>query len=435
MAKFTKLLITVTIALCLVAPMPALAATAADSSSAVASGLKYLANNQQTDGSISGFGGESEWTAIALQAAGQQAASFTNGGSSLLDYLKTDTASSTTSATTIERDILALTATGQDPADFGGVNYEALLATKYTGGQIGDPTLLNDDIFGIIAIDAAQDKGLVPEAQDALNYLLAHQAADGGFSYTTSTCSYCGSDSNDTAAAIVAMYAASDLGLGSTTVDAAQSKALVYLLGTQQADGGFGYDQSSESDGGSTAWALMALNAIGSSVSSSAASARGWLLKDQNADGGFSYGAYGTTTSDTYTTPNAIIALLGTTWLLKPAPTATVSKPPASGSTTNGAVGSTSTPPPKPPARTQATSNKPAVTPVPSVNGTEPQPASSPKVEAAKTTVPSSGKAAPDLVSSNKSRSYNLYYLALLGSIALMWFVLESRKTGEINEN
>ncbi|MGH7192729.1 MAG: hypothetical protein ACREJM_04245, partial [Candidatus Saccharimonadales bacterium] len=229
-----RYIVTAIISLWLIMPAPALAAVSSSPGSAAAGGLQYLAVNQQADGSISGgIGGETEWTAVGVQAAGQQASTFTHGGSSLLTFLEADAPAPGASAGTIERKMIAIAAMRQNPASFGGVDYEALLNAQHVSGQIGDPTLLNDDMFGIIAIDAAHDSSLTSEAQDALNYLLAHQGSDGGFSYTTDSCAWCGSDSSDTASAIVALYAATDLGLGSPAVDAASSSALTYLLGTQ----------------------------------------------------------------------------------------------------------------------------------------------------------------------------------------------------------
>ena len=414
-----------TLGVWLAVPAPALAAVSPDPASAASAGIQYLANNQKPDGSISGFGGESEWSVEAVQAAGQQASAFAHGGSSLLDFLKTDVPGPGTAPTTLERKIIAISAAGQSPSSFGGVDYESLLSAQHLSGQIGDTTLLNDDIFGMIAIDAAHDTSLLPEAQDALGYLLAHQGTDGGFSYSADASA--GSDSSDTAAAIIAMYAASDLGLGSPGVDAAQSKAQAYLLGTQQTDGGFGYDAFSPSDGSSTSWALMSLNAIGSSVSSSAASARGWLLNDQNPDGGFSYGAFGYTNSDTYTTAHAVTALLGTTWLLRPTP---ISIPTGTGGGTSTKQqnvpipASTQTPQSSQPAQT---SGQPAEPPTPSADlgGTD----AADQVKGASTAKPSrKGTVRPATAQADK-RSYSIYFLAFLGSIAIIWFVLESRKT------
>ena len=426
-------------------PASALADTA--TSTAVQAGVQYLANNQATDGSITGSGGESEWSAIALEADGQNASDFTNStsGTSLTDFIKTDVPVAGTPATTIERNIIAIAAAGGNTSDYGGVNYDADLAAQDVGSQIGDPTLLNDDAFGVIAADATHDNVLVPAAQDGLNYLLAHQAADGGFSYTTATCAFCGSDSNDTAAAIIAMYAGQDMGLTQSN-PAAQTNALNYLLSTQQPDGGFAYDTASPSDGDSTAWALMALNTVGESVAPQAQLARNWLLNDQQADGGFSFGADGVTASDTYTTANVITALLGTNWLLNPAPAPVQPAPPAGGQgggdteSQNTPTPSSTTPTTAQPApavlaaasttptptsttpSTQTTAAAPAQTtdstPQPAVASNSVQTKKQP-AKTAKTVAAAAGKP------NNKAAIYGVGILSL---VALGWFMLESQK-------
>lgn len=426
----------------LTTPLSVLADVNPDPQSAAAAGIQYLANNQQANGSISGFGGESEWSVEAIEAAGQDATTFAhNGSASLIDFIKTDAPDATTPATTIERSIIAIAAAGQDATNFGGINYDALLASQHTGGQIGDPTLLNDDIFGIIAIDAAHAAELQAEAQDGLNYLLAHQDADGGFSYLADTsCAGCGSDNNDTAAAIIAMYAAQDLGLVSANLDTARSDALAYLLSTQQADGGFAYDNFSPSDGDSTAWSLMALNTIGNPVSAQALLARGWLLQNQNPDGGFSYGAFGTTASDTYTTAHAVTALLGSTWLLRPASIGLVGQQPGGSvsQSSQTAAGSSSGAPQTPSSQTAAqqpaivtTTSSSAPDSTPTADNSATDNTAQPQVQADTTVKPDSHVATAIIKTAKKSHSYTVYGVALLALVALIWFMLESRQAGK----
>lgn len=423
-------------ALLLLSPATAFASVNPDATSAATAGIQYLANNQNADGSISGFGGESDWSTEAIVAAGQTPDGFAhNGSASLLSFLQGDVPGASTSATAIERKIIAIAAAGQDPTNFGGVDYMSLLADQSNNDQIGDTTLLNDDIFGIIAIDAAHDTDLLPEAQNALDYLIANQGVGGdtGFGYSNDCSSWCASDSSDTAAAIIAMYAATDLGLTNPGLADAQSGALSYLLSTQASSGGFEGDVYSDPDGGSTAWALMALNMIGSSVSTEATQAVSWLLDNQNADGGFSYGAYGYNDSDTYTTAHAVIALLGSTWLLKPTPTVipaptggqggetpvttpTVTEPTVTTTTTTSAAA------PKP------QSDTPDTTPITDTSTATPQ------VEGAATvkqllTVPDS-KAATTLAKPSH-HSATVWIILGLILVAVLWFVVESRQTGK----
>lgn len=306
--------------LALQVPATTFAATNEALYAAVRGGIGYLADNQNDDGSIAGFGGETDWSIIAVEAAGEDAAALENGsGVSAVDFIKNEVPSD---GTDVARKVLAIASTGGDSASFGGTNYNTALASYFNNGQFDVETLLNDDMFAIMAISKAGDPALYALAQDSLDFLLANQGADGGFSYTTEVCDFfCGTDSNDTAAAIIAMKAAAAMGLTHDDLETAQADALAYLLSTQQPDGGFAYDAfAGVSDGSSTAWSLMALNAVGPSVEAQAAAARDWLLANQNDDGGFSYGAFGITNSDTFTTAHAVIALLGTTWLLDPAP-------------------------------------------------------------------------------------------------------------------
>jgi hypothetical protein len=385
---------------------------------AAQAGVNYLAANQNTDGSIAGSPGATEWSAIAVEASGQSASDFSNSSSgvSANDFIATDTPAPGAPATDVERDAIAVAATGGNTTDFAGTNYDATLASYDNANQIGDPTLLNDDIFGVIAADATQDPALKTEAQDGLNYFLANQGADGGFSYTTDSCAFCGSDSNDTAAAIIAMNAAVAMQLSNPNLAASQASALTYLLSTQQPDGGFGYDDFSPSDGSSTAWALMALNSVGETVQAQALAARNWLLADQNPDGGFSYGAFGITNSDTYTTAHAIIALLGTTWLLQPnpirsepliiAPTSAADKD-ISTSLPMATLASTITNP-----MTSTTPTSPVQTPAQTVATTVAKP------------IHIATKATN--VTSKSTHHYVLYGVLVLALIAAAWYVLQS---------
>jgi hypothetical protein len=410
-------------------PSSALADTATNAAvqTAAQAGVQYLANNQATDGSITGSGGESEWSAVAVEATGQPASDLTNStsGTSLTDFIQTDIPTPTTPATTIERNTIAIAAVGGDTSNYGGVNYNAALASQDVGNQIGDPTLLNDDSFGVIAADATHSPALVPVAQDGLNYLLAHQAADGGFSYTTAICAFCGSDSNDTAAAIIAMYAGQDMGLTQSN-PAAQTNALSYLLSTQQPDGGFAYDTASPSDGDSTAWGLMALNTVGESVAAQAQLARNWLLADQQPDGGFSFGAFGVTASDTYTTAHAILALLGTNWLLNPAP---VHSPAQTGGKGGGSVDqSVQTTNQSAPIVLAAAYTKPASTNTPTVAAPATSDTPQPPVVSDNTTTNKQPAKTIATTTKKPSFKYTVYAVAVLVLVALGWFVLESQK-------
>lgn len=326
MTKTKKLLTGFAMVVLVMAQVPTVsAATEAELLSANDAAAAYLEVQQQPDGSIAGYGGETDWTVtdwtvIAVVANGQNPEEVASAaGASLVDALESDPLDTTASATDVERRILAIAAAEQDTKDFGGVNYNELLNAQHINDQIGGETLLNDDAFGVLAVAATEDPDLLPMAQDAVDYLLKNQDVSGGFGWATvDNAAYSGPDSNSTAAAIIALHTADELGLASANLTAGTDAAVTYLLALQQPDGGFVYDAfSTESDGSSTAWGLMALNTVGGFLVEAQA-AQAWLLDHQNKDGGFYYGPWGMTDSDTYTTPHAMLALLGTNWLLSP---------------------------------------------------------------------------------------------------------------------
>lgn len=396
----------------------ALAATQAERWEASQAGTLYLQNNTNIHGVVDGFGGVTEWATIAVKAAGHDPVTFANGGDSLVEAMLADPMDDTALATDVERRILAIAAAGQNPADFGGVNYSALLATYHQDDQIGDPTLLNDDMFGVMAAAATDDDALKPAAQDALDYFLSYQEADGSFSYTTLDCVYCDSNSNDTAAAIVAMQAAENFGLAHEDLATAKAKAIEYVLSAQKEDGGFAFiPAASDADGSSTAWCLIALNSVGQTVADEAEQARDWLLANQAENGGFSYITSGAT--DTYTSSHAIIALLGTTWLLDPkpieAPAEPTPEPPTPTPVTYITISSPQTQnnPNSAPTPTETVLSEQTETPTPQPTKTEePAPQSQTETPAQNT---------------DKKSNYSEWVLVGLLLVAILWFVLQSK--------
>lgn len=224
------------------------------------------------------------------------------------DYLKTVTGST---AIDYAAPILAITSVGQDPRVYGATDYIAKLKSFYTNNQIGDATTVNDDIFGLLAL-LSGGEGASTEATGAKAFLLGHQNANGGWGFAVAG----GSDSNMTAMGIVALIAS-----GTSASDVAITKALDYLKTTQNSDGGFTYDPASQygtaSDASSTAWALWALTSAGIDQATWVKSGHTPVqyLESTQADGGyFQYQpGSGEDAFSTTTTAYAIIALLGKT--------------------------------------------------------------------------------------------------------------------------
>lgn len=241
---------------------------------------------------------QSAWTIMALAA---------NGGSPNVEHLKNVSAGE---AIDLEAPILALAAVGKDPRSFPDTDLVAALQAHLSNGQIGDPDILNDDIFGILALSASGVPSGDPSISAPRQSLLGNQNSDGGWSFALGGAS----DTNTTAAAIMAL-----LETGSSNDDAAIAAAIAYLKGTQNVDGGLPYDPHSEwgtdSDASSDAWTIMALNKAG--IEANSWDAAGGdplsnLLSLQAEEGYFRFqSGSGEDAFSPVTTSYALIALLG----------------------------------------------------------------------------------------------------------------------------
>lgn len=299
--------------------------------SAIGKGMSYLgtqlngATGQITGGST---GDASPWAAIAFSANGIDPSTVKTStyAPSLITYLQSNHPTISSAATEWEKWILAITASGQNPYNFGGINYVNTLEspTYYNNHQIGDTTTENDDWFGVIALISSGIATSDAELTDSVSFILSHQNLDGGFGYSITA----GSDGNDTAAAIQALVAAKNYGVVNVLLDTAISKAKTYLLNTQDKSGGFLYDTNpwtTVPDSDSTTWALMALNVLALQNSDQTTNARTWLLSQQSTtDGGFTAcNQWDPTTfactgyaSNSTTTAHALIGLSGKGWVI-----------------------------------------------------------------------------------------------------------------------
>src|SRR3989344_1771011 len=247
---------------------------------------------------------------------------------------------------------VALEALGIDPYAAGGVDYIAPVLQAFDGTQIGNSSLVNDDIFALFPLlhaGYATSDGIIG---NTVTFILSKQKDNGSWE-----------ESGDlTAAAIQALAGVRSL----SGVDAALQKATGYLRAEQNEDGGWGNSFT-------TSWVLQALQALGDSpydwTKSVYQTPRYYLATFQERDGGVEPVASDTATR-VWATAYAIPAIKGKTWndVLKSFP-----KPTPAASTT--AVAASSTP---------KIDTTPAAAPsgdaVPALSATESEPTMEPEV-------------------------------------------------------
>lgn len=247
---------------------------------AVAAAVSFLLEYQQPDGSF-GTLLLSDWTALAFKSANVPM-------KALKEYL-VDRPGSLETATDFERRALALSAFRINPAQ-----EVSEILNRFDGTQIGDPSLWNDDIFGLIALRAGGYDESDTVIRNVTASLITAQRSDG---------SWGGVDL--TAASIQALVPISSL----PNVESALVKARGYLVSRQQPDGCFGNSFA-------TSWSIMAIEALGESPNTwtmpGGATPLSCLRALQSPDGGFEAGA----SEDTriWATAYVLPALTGKTW-------------------------------------------------------------------------------------------------------------------------
>ncbi len=268
----------------------------------VSQSLEWLRSQQQTNGSIGGFA-TSSWAVMAIVASGEDPHDWSNGNDSIIDYLKKNT-DSLSSPTDYSRFILSMVAAGVDPKNVNGTDFVAALESFYNGTQFGDPSLLNDDFWAVMALISAGIDKNDEKIQNAIAYIKSNQnEGDNGWSFGLGT----DSDVDSTAAAIMALISAGE-SQSSTHI----TNGLEYMKSKQVSRGGFdswGFGTSAESN----SWAIQAIVAAGQNPTSADWTKEGKnptndLLSFQNQDGSFNDF---NPAPNAWTTSYAIPALLG----------------------------------------------------------------------------------------------------------------------------
>ena len=252
-----------------------------ESQSEIDKAISYLKSQPQTP-----------WSTMALMAGGEEGID--------LSHLES-VPSGQKIPTTYAKYILALVAAGQDPANFGDEDYIEKLKSYYQSSQFGEENLLNDDFWTILALGSIGQANL-STVQESKDYILNNQNPDGGWGYNLSS-----SDTNDTAAAIMALLEA-----GVSPSSSAIQNALSYLKSAQNDDGGFPYLSESLSDSCSDAWVMSAIYKLGQNPTSldwtkSGKNSLDHLKSLQDEDGGLWWQAEG---DNKACSPYALLSLL-----------------------------------------------------------------------------------------------------------------------------
>jgi hypothetical protein len=260
-------------------------------------GVNWFLANQEDSGSF-GFGGD--WAMTALAATGLNAA---DARTSLLDpsaqdfYLGDWQASGPGGAgTDAARGILSGVAGGIQPSrlstatDATKSNLVARIAELFDGTQIGEAGLLNDDIFGVLALHHA---GAPPELlRQIVDYLRTKQLPNGGWTWNASPAAP--ADTDMTGSVVAAFCAA---GVPTSDPDLVEAIGLLHSL-QDPATGGFIAPPESFGIGvntDTTAWVVSGLVQCGIDPQGPGwTTAQGktpfdYLLSMQRADGHFDW--------------------------------------------------------------------------------------------------------------------------------------------------
>jgi len=248
----------------------------------------------------------SGWAALGLAAAGDNPQDVVHDGHSLIAYIAGGVASASDPGS-VERNILVAGAAGLPPTSFGGRNLVAELRAEIgRNGSVSNQT--NWTSFAVLALRAA---GVAPPRATTA-WLARQQDADGGFNFAMRGGM---SDVDDTGSALEALA-----GVGGNAAARARARAIRYIRGEQDRDGGFPGEPGAGSNAQSTAFAVQGLLAVGVDPSSvhraGAPSPLDYLRSLIAGDGHVRY-SRGSDETPTWVTGEALMALEG-----KPLPVA-----------------------------------------------------------------------------------------------------------------
>jgi hypothetical protein len=222
----------------------------------VSNAIDFLYQNKNSDGSF-GSSMYTDWAAIGIAVGNNSSLKL-----SISNYLKLNPISSST-VTDYERRAMAIMALGINPYIGTDVDYISKIITAYDGIQIGDPSLSNDDIFGLIVLSNAGYTKNDEIINNVVSFVIKNQSSNGSWGSIDMT-----------AAAIESLNSFKSL----SGVSEAISKGELYLITEQKIDGGFGNSSS-------TSWAIQALS-LNNSYNIEVDKAIKYLAVNQHTDGG-----------------------------------------------------------------------------------------------------------------------------------------------------
>ena len=266
----------------------------------------YLLSAQNADGGIGATPGSasnqlySGWAALGLASAGTNPQDVARDGRSLIAYIESGVASASDPGD-VERNILVAAAAGLPATSFGGRDLVAELRGDIRhNGSVNNQT--NWTSFALLAFRAV---GIAPPAI-SMAWLVRQEDADGGFNFGTRGGI---SDVDDTGAVLEALARTA----GSAAARA-RSRAVGYIRGQQDRDGGFPSMPGSGSNAQSTAFAVQGLIAAGVDPNTlhrhGAPSPLAYLRSLIAGDGRVEY-SRGTSETPTWVTGEALMALEG----------------------------------------------------------------------------------------------------------------------------
>lgn len=254
----------------------------------VPSALRFLESKQASDGSF-GSSVYTDWAAIACASASESLCA-----DKVMSYFKSSSFAGTR-VTDYERRAMALMSLGIDPYTGTGINYIQKISDSFDGTQIGEPGLVNDDIFSIFPLIKAGYSPTDQMIKTIVSFIMSKQNSNGSWEGSVDL----------TSAAVQALSLVSSL----DGVNSAKSSARAYLASHENPDGGFGSSFS-------TSWVLQAVMSLGENPQSWQVgdnNLQDYLYSAQQSDGGVEH-ANADQGTRVWATAYAIPAALGKTW-------------------------------------------------------------------------------------------------------------------------